>query len=76
MVSNKTMLHIHQRLVEIFGRSPDIPFAGISVIFSGDFFQLPPIKACPIYAPYELSSWEKLNTQVENYLNLQSWILL
>ena len=60
MVSNKTMLHIHQRLVEIFGRSPDIPFAGISVIFSGDFFQLPPIKAYPIYAPYELSSWENL----------------
>ena len=27
MVSNKLLLHIHQRLVDIFGCSPDKPFA-------------------------------------------------
>ena len=61
MVSNKMLLlYLLQRLVQIFGCSPDIPFAGLSIIFSGDFFQLPPIKAYPIYAPYALSSWENL----------------
>ena len=60
MVSNKMLLYIHQRLIEIFGCSPDIPFAGLSIIFSGDLFQLPPIRAYPIYAPYALSSWENL----------------
>ena len=32
MVSNKLALNVHERPVEIFGYSPDIPFAGISVI--------------------------------------------
>ena len=43
MVSNKLLLNVHQRFVEIFGCSPDISFAGISVIACGDFYQLPPI---------------------------------
>ena len=60
MVSNKMLLYIHQRLVEIFGCSIDTPFAGLSILFSGDFFQLPPICAYPIYSPYALSSWENL----------------
>ncbi|XP_057290232.1 uncharacterized protein LOC130612916 [Hydractinia symbiolongicarpus] len=52
-VSNKLFLHIHQQLTEIFGCSDDIPFAGISVIACGDFYQLPPIQARPIYADYK-----------------------
>ncbi|XP_057297639.1 uncharacterized protein LOC130628671 [Hydractinia symbiolongicarpus] len=52
MVSNKLLLYIHQRLVEIFGCPPEMPFAGISVLFSGDLYQLPPIKAAPVYALY------------------------
>ena len=43
MVSNKLALNVHERPVEIFGYSPDIPFAGISVIECRDFYQLPPI---------------------------------
>ncbi|XP_057299096.1 uncharacterized protein LOC130629775 [Hydractinia symbiolongicarpus] len=53
MVSNKLLLHIHQRLSEIFGCADDIPFAGISVIACGDFYQLPPIQARPVYAEYK-----------------------
>ncbi|XP_057310266.1 uncharacterized protein LOC130648243 [Hydractinia symbiolongicarpus] len=52
MVSNILLLHIHQRLVEIFGCSTNKPFAGISIIFSGDLYQLPPIKAAPVYSSY------------------------
>ena len=52
MVSNRFFLHIHQRLCEIFGCTTDKPFAGISVMVCGDFFQLPPIKCGPVYAPF------------------------
>ena len=44
MVGNTTLLHIHQRLKEIFGRSSAKLFAGISIIAVGDLYQLPPIK--------------------------------
>jgi len=46
-------LHIHQRLTEIFGCLESIPFAGISVIACGDFYQLPPIQARPVYDEYK-----------------------
>ena len=53
MVSNKLLLNVHQQHVEIFGCSPDIPFAGISVITSGDLYQLPPIQQRHIYAKFD-----------------------
>ena len=44
MISNKLVLYIqHQRLGEIFGCSPEIPFADVTVICSGHLYQLPPI---------------------------------
>ena len=52
MVGNKLLTYIDQRLVEILGCSPELAFGGISIIFSGDFHQLPPIKAAQIFAPY------------------------
>ena len=48
MVISKLLLNVHQRLVEIFGCSTDIPFAGISVIACGDFCQLPSIQQRPL----------------------------
>ena len=44
MVGNTALLHIHQRLKEIFGCSSAKLFAGISIIAVGDLYQLPPIK--------------------------------
>jgi len=49
MVSNKLMLYIHQRLLDIFGYSGRFtkPFAGITVILVGDLHQLPPVLTDP-----------------------------
>ena len=52
MVSNYLLLHIHQRLNEIFG-TEDLAFAGLSLIALGDLYQLPPINQRPIYAQYK-----------------------
>ena len=52
MVGNKLLTYIDQRLVEILGCSSELAFGGISIIFSGDFHQLPPIKAAQIFALY------------------------
>ena len=52
MVGNTTLLHIHQRLKEIFGVSVDL-FAGISIIAVGDLYQLPPIKKKAIFNDYK-----------------------
>ena len=53
MVSNKMLLHIHQRLKEIFATPDHMLFAGKSIIAVGDLFQLPPIMASPIFADYQ-----------------------
>ena len=53
MVSNLLLLYIHQRLVQVFGCSPDKPFARISIIVFDDFYQLPPIRQRTIYAEYK-----------------------
>ena len=44
MVGNTTLLHIHQRLKDIFGTTSSLLFAGITIIVVGDLFQLPPIR--------------------------------
>ena len=49
MVGNSTLLHIHQRLKEIFDCSSTKLFAGISIIAVGDLYQLPPIKKRAIF---------------------------
>ena len=52
MLSNILLLYINQRLVEIFGRNSTIPFAGLTVIFCEDIFQLPSFQARPIYTDH------------------------
>ena len=52
MVSNLQLLYIHLRLVEIFGFSDNIPFAGITVVACVDLLQLPPVHQRAVYAEY------------------------
>ena len=52
MISNTRLLHIHQRLKEIFGTSSSKVFAGISIIAVGDLHQLPPIQQKPIFCKF------------------------
>ena len=54
MVSNKLLLFVHQRLIEIFGCVSEFhkPFADISVVLVGDLYQLPPILQRPVYAEF------------------------
>ena len=47
MVSQKVFFQVHQRLIEIFG--VQLPFAGKSVLVCGDLYQLPPVRAFPVF---------------------------
>ena len=53
MVGNTTLLHIHQRLKEIFGTLSSQLFAGISIITVGDLCQLPPIHKRFVFDMYK-----------------------
>ena len=45
MVSNTALLHVHQRLKEMFvTSSSQLLLAGLSVIAVGNLYQLPPIQ--------------------------------
>ena len=61
MVSNDLLLHIHLQLTEIFAFKGNIPFAGIIVIAVGDFLQLPPVRARPVYAEYK-NTWHNMDS--------------
>ena len=50
MVSNDLLFHVYLRVTEIFGYANNQPFASVSVITVGDFFQLPPGGRKPVYA--------------------------
>ena len=49
MVRSKLLFQVHQRLLEIFACSANIPFAGKPVLVCGDLYQLPPVRAKPIF---------------------------
>lgn len=53
MVSNVTLLHIHQRLQEIFGTSGSLLVGGKSIITVSDLFQLEPIRSKPVFENYK-----------------------
>ena len=53
MVSNMGLLHIHQRLKEIFAILSSELFAGICILTVGDFYQLPPIQSATVFWNYK-----------------------
>jgi ATP-dependent DNA helicase PIF1 len=56
MLGLKTLAWIDQRLREVFPRSGNEFFGGLSVLLIGDFFQLPPVLNKPLYTDCENSS--------------------
>ena len=61
MVSNNLLYYIHLRLNEIFGTTDIKPFAGLTILAVGDFFQLPSVRGSPVYAEYK-NTWQNLNS--------------
>ena len=57
MVSNTTLLHIHQRLKDMFGSFASQLFVGISIIAVGDLYQLPPIRRKPVFENFKNDSY-------------------
>ena len=53
MVSNTTLLHIHQRLKDIFATPNDQLFASLSILAVGDLYQLGPIRRKPVFEDYK-----------------------
>ena len=58
VVSNDLLFNIQLRLVKIFGCQGNKPFADLKVKAIGDFFQLSPIRARPVYIHYG-DTWKK-----------------
>ncbi|KIJ28100.1 hypothetical protein M422DRAFT_190190 [Sphaerobolus stellatus SS14] len=48
MLSSRDLYKISNRLSAI-RNNPHVPFGGINIILCGDFAQLPPVKAIPLY---------------------------
>ena len=61
MVSSNLLYYIHLRLNEIFGTTNTEPFAGLTILAVGGFFQLPPVEGRPVYTDYK-SAWQNLNS--------------
>lgn len=46
---------VHIILKESFSSMTQDPFAGLTAVAGGDFFQLPPVEGRPAYSPYEIT---------------------
>ena len=57
MISNITLLQIHQPLKDIFGASASQLFAGLSVVVVGELYQLPPVRRKPIFESFKNDSY-------------------
>ena len=57
MVANTTLLHIHQRLKEIFNTPNSELFVRISFIAIGDLYQLPPICRRAVFENYKYDTF-------------------
>jgi len=52
MIGQKLLMQFHARIKEAKPNWNDtMPFAGLNIIFTGDFMQLPPVLDTPLYRP-------------------------
>ena len=58
MLTKKVLMQLHYRLQDIYGN--DKPFGGISLLFVGDFHQLPPVGGSFVFTPFGTHRLEKL----------------
>ena len=65
MVSNALFYQVHMRLNETFQCESNITFAGLPVLISGNFQQLPPVAGLSIYTSA---------SSMEGYLGSNLWI--
>ena len=75
MLSLKLLLIINKLAKKIYNR-PDLPFGGLQIIFTGDFYQLPPVntndedKEASMFC-FEHPIWNELFTK-ENQISLKT----
>ena len=58
MVSNKLFYQVHKNMNEIFCPGQEFPFGRKSVIICGDMYQLPPVRAKPVFIFNETETME------------------
>ena len=67
MVPSKFLFRVHQRLLEIFACSADIPFAGKPVLVCGDLYQLPAVRAKPLFL------FDQTETLIQGVVSMDLW---
>jgi ATP-dependent exoDNAse (exonuclease V) alpha subunit len=70
MVGLKMLSWIHLRCGEIWPERVDLPFAGLNIILCGDFYQLPPVAAKPLYSKPRTAQPARINVHEENGMRL------
>lgn len=71
MLSSSTLDCI-DRVAKIFKRNEE-PFGGLQIIFSGDFFQLPPIEKRPVYNEQTIFMDEEENSRIPFAFKSKAW---
>ena len=75
MISLLELFQIDVRLKQIFLNRSDKPFEGMNILLCGDFYQLPPVGASPLYntrpaVKIELTTAKKLYQRFDETVQL------
>ena len=66
IASSKLFYQIHKRLNEIFNLGQDVPFGRKSVLVCGDLYQLPPVRAKPVFTFNDTKT-------MEGFISIDLW---
>ena len=73
MVGFKTFSKFSHHISNELGNS--LPFGGLGILLSGDFFQLPPVKDFPLYSYPKSKIPEKINEDANKEKQLYNYIV-